>query len=232
MKTKKDKVKIGLIIFLIIIFLLPLFSWVIREVISNITNQTVNFSTTFNGVSTLFSALAFGGLIYTVLLQINELELTREEYTKSAKALIASSKSLKKQIKVTIKDQKIKSVGDLIKDIFDDSEIRKFFYKIDYDEFKFLDTKSFLKVFKGSDDERMLDSMLYKYNYVGKLVRSNYLDINDINFLIFGMLQVYNDDNVKRYLKWLDSENKKWGDESFIMHSDFRWLMEEALKKV
>ena len=185
-----------------------------------------------NAVNTIFSGLAFGGIIYTIIIQMSDLELKRKEYTKSTKELERSSDALKEQINITIRDQKMKSQGDLIKDLFDDSEIRKFYYRIDYNQFEFNTDDSFLEKFKGGDDERRLDSLLFKYNYIGKLVRNKYLEIDDINFLIFPMLQVYNNSSVQKYLQWLDSENLKWGDSQYTRHGDFRWLMQQSLSKI
>lgn len=215
------------IIIIVIQFIAGVFMW---KYISP-ENRGV-FGDMFGAVNTLFSGLAFGGVIYTIILQMKELELTRAEYARSTEELKRSSDALKEQINITIKDQKTRSQGDLIKELFDDSELRKFFYKIDYEKFHFSTNKEFLENFKGSDDERRLDSLLFKYNYVGKLVRNKYLDIDDINFLIFPMLQVYNNIDVKRYLDWLDSENIRWGNQNYIRHGDYRWLMELSLLKV
>lgn len=62
------------------------------------------FGDMFGGINALFSAFAFAGLIYTVLLQRNELALqrqelqqTREELKRSADAQVESRKVLEKQ---------------------------------------------------------------------------------------------------------------------------------------
>jgi len=49
-----------------------------------LTNQPVN--DIFNSLNALFAGLAFGGVIITVYLQIEELEDTRKELTKSSEA--------------------------------------------------------------------------------------------------------------------------------------------------
>ena len=228
---KNRKYLIFALILTIIIIVVQLIAGVFMWKFISPENRGV-FGDMFGAVNTLFSGLAFGGVIYTIILQMKELELTRAEYARSTEELKRSSDALKEQINITIKDQKTRSQGELIKELFDDSELRKFFYKVDYEEFKFDTNKEFLEKFKGSDDERRLDSLLFKYNYVGKLVRDQYLDIDDINFLIFPMLQVYNNLDIKRYFDWLDSENIRWGNQNYIRHGDYRWLMELSLIKV
>lgn len=194
--------------------------------------QRGTFGDMFGVANALFSGLAFSAIIITIILQMREVKFTRMEYSRSSKALEESSKRLKEQLETTILNQKIISQNDLIKDLFNDSESRKFYYDIDYGKFVFKDEKNFLEKFKGSDDERRLDSLLYKYNYVGRLVNTGYLDINDIDFLVFPMLQVFNNENVQNYLEWLDKENVRWGNENFRRHGDYRWLMEEAIKRI
>ena len=52
----------------------------------------------FGGFTALFSALAFAGLIYTLLIQKEELSLQREELKRLADEQSSSSESLKKQL--------------------------------------------------------------------------------------------------------------------------------------
>src|SRR5215210_7254383 len=65
--------------------------------------------------------------------------------------------------------QKAQFIANLSRDFFQDSDLRKFFYKIDYEKFRFDPTT--VAEFKGSEDERHLDALLYQYNMVGRLVR-------------------------------------------------------------
>lgn len=75
----------------------------------------------FGGVNSLFSALAFGGLIYTVLLQMQELalqrrelEMTREELRRTASAQEAASKALGEQIELMAKAARINGLAALL----------------------------------------------------------------------------------------------------------------------
>lgn len=78
------------------IFIVPLFY-------CNLADRGI-FGDSFGAINSLFSGLAFAGIIYTILLQRkelklqrDELELTRNELAKSAEAQIASQKELAKQ---------------------------------------------------------------------------------------------------------------------------------------
>jgi len=56
------------------------------------------FGDLFGLANALFSGLAFSGIIYTIFLQQLELELTREELSKSAQAQIESQRALATQV--------------------------------------------------------------------------------------------------------------------------------------
>lgn len=75
----------------------------------------------FGGLNTLFSGLAFAGLIYTVLLQREELslqrrelELTREELHRTAKANEEAAKALAKQIDTQLLAARISGMSALL----------------------------------------------------------------------------------------------------------------------
>lgn len=126
--------------------------------------------------------------------------------------------------------QKAQFIANLTKDFFQDSDLRKFFYKIDYEKFRFDSTK--LAEFKGSEDERHLDLLLYQYNMVGRLVRLRVVSQEDVEFLLFEMVQVFNNAEVKKYIAWLDTEFEKFGGYGFSQRrrpaDDARWLLEQV----
>lgn len=69
--------------------------------------QRGTFGDMFGGINALFSGLAFGGVIYAILLQRQELELqreelksTRSEMEKSVKAQLRSSASFEQQVRL------------------------------------------------------------------------------------------------------------------------------------
>ena len=87
-KNKKEQDKLNT---LIVIFLSIISIWVISIII--LSNKFENwtergtFGDSFGAINALFSGLAFGGIIYTILLQRKELKLQREELTLTRKEL-------------------------------------------------------------------------------------------------------------------------------------------------
>ncbi len=105
MKKEDDK-KGPWILFGSIIIVFVLSAIIILVSFSNWTDRGA-FGDMFGAVNALFSALAFGGVIYAILLQRKELslqreelELTRKELEKSADAQKKSSLLLEKQVKL------------------------------------------------------------------------------------------------------------------------------------
>ncbi|AFE59935.1 hypothetical protein Q7S_18620 [Rahnella aquatilis HX2] len=65
------------------------------------------FGDTFGAINSLFSSLAFGALIYTIILQSNELKLQREELTLTREQLTEAANSQKDQAKYALLSAKI-----------------------------------------------------------------------------------------------------------------------------
>jgi hypothetical protein len=125
MKTKdntdnnpKYKPLIFLFILIIIIWLL---SWIaIRYFISE-WDKRAYFGDAFGAISALFSGLAFGGIIYTIMLQREELKLqrielqeTRKELARSADAQEKSEQALSEQITSMKLSAKLNALNSLI----------------------------------------------------------------------------------------------------------------------
>ncbi len=129
------------------------------------------------------------------------------------------------------KIQKAQFLTTIIKDFFADDGLRRFFYKIDYGKFEFDENK--IEEFKHSDDERWLDTLLYRYDLLGRLVRMKLLALDDLEFLAFELSRVFNDEEVNKYIKWLESEFEKYGDfaSNKRPHDDARWLIEKFRQK-
>ena len=95
----------SLLIIGLVVFILWLIGGILPWVIFKDWNDRAAFGNMLQGISSLFSGLAFAGLIYAIILQKqelslqrNELELTREEIARTAKAQEGSEKALKTQI--------------------------------------------------------------------------------------------------------------------------------------
>jgi uncharacterized membrane protein len=103
-------------IWLVSIFIIPFFY-------SELTKRG-SFGDSFGVINSLFSGLAFAGIIYTILLQRKELklqreelELTRKELAKSAEAQIASQRELVKQSLNMKRTAELNALSTLIQDI-------------------------------------------------------------------------------------------------------------------
>lgn len=113
MKTKNKKIISSVIIFIIVAFIVfTVYFLIVKYFYPNILDRG-SFGEMFGGLNTFFSILAFLGLVYTIILQredLNlqrkELKLTREELKRTAEAQEKSEQSLSKQaesLKITAK---------------------------------------------------------------------------------------------------------------------------------
>lgn len=90
----------------------------------------------------------------------------------------------------------------------------KFFYRLDYDTCA--DGFSFEPAsFPHSEDEQHLDALLYKLVFVGGLLRRGVLDREDLEWMRFIVLTVLSNEQVQKYLEWLQTSDQIPG------HSDF-----------
>ena len=112
---------------------------------------------------------------------------------------------------------KAKFIFYINQSLLQDDQERRFFYKLDHNNFTF-DPQGF----PGSDDEQQLDSILRKISYVGKLVRDGVIDIADVKFVRHIVDSVLADEQVLNYLEWLS--NAARGNQTF---ADAVYLFEE-----
>lgn len=88
----------------------------------------------------------------------------------------------------------------------DDPVLRDFFYKLDYNIWKF-DAMTF----PGSEDEPKIDKMLFVFDLLERLVTSGHISLGDMRILSFETTRVLRNPEVERYLTWLDSEYRMEG---------------------
>ena len=117
--TEEKTSKLIWILFLIILI------WVLIGIIpykifDNWTDRGT-FGDMFGAINSLFSALAFGGIIYTIYLQKSELSLqrqelveTRKELARSAEAQEKSEKALNKQLASMTLTAKLNALNSLV----------------------------------------------------------------------------------------------------------------------
>lgn len=90
-----------------------------------------------------------------------------------------------------------------------------FFYRLDYasrqSAFRFNANE-----FPHSDDERQLDALLYKLVFVGGLLRRGVLDQKDIAWMNFIVSAILGNEEVQRYLVWLQTPDQVPGHNEFV----------------
>lgn len=119
-------------------------------------------------------------------------------------SLVLSSRQLKQSKdaqRLQANALRARFVFDLNQDFLANDAERKFFYKIDYKEFKFDPDK-----FARSEDERQLDRLLYKLRYVGKLLRDKLVTLEDVNNIHHIASRTLRNDEVIKYLRYLKQE--------------------------
>ncbi len=129
---QSPKMSISIVFSIIIVFGLFIGFWMLNRYWYSIPPTAAEFGDSFGAVNALFSALAFAGIIITILLQRKELALQREELAntrlelkKSAEAQEASQKALNWQVSFmakqtllssykTMHDYEVKKLGSSI----------------------------------------------------------------------------------------------------------------------
>lgn len=112
--------------------------------------------------------------------------------------------------------QRSRFLLDLTERYFADTDVRRFFYKVDYEEFKYDED-----AFPGSDEERWLDSLLYTFDIIGYMVRVRTVTLDEVGVVAFQVKRVLGNPEVIRYLSWLDTEHG-----TGLAHPDARYLMQ------
>lgn len=102
-----------------------------------------------------------------------------------------------------------------------DSDVRRLYYDIDYGTFKlafanaepttFQRGSSSPKPFIGSDEERWLDTLLYTFDVIGRVVELEALDVREARIFSFQAARVFKNHDVVQYLAWLDKERTRFG---------------------
>lgn len=92
----KNKTNKPIMIFIIMIILV-LTLWILSLLLLKDNVNRGTFGDMFGAVNAIFSGLAFAGLIYTILLQKEELELQRNEISETRREFITQNNTLKSQ---------------------------------------------------------------------------------------------------------------------------------------
>jgi hypothetical protein len=146
--------------------------------------------------------------------------LTLVGFTFTILGLVFAGFELRRNARV----QKAQFLLDITERYFSDTDVRKFYYKLDYNKF----TLDFNKLI-GSDEERWLDSLLYTFDLIGRLVKMRAVTGKEVDVLAFQASRVLRNSEVVKYLNWLDGEYEREGRPT-PAHADARFLVETLFR--
>jgi len=132
------------------------------------------------------------------------------------------------ELQLTGRVARAQFLSDVTERYFSDKEMVEFFYRLDYPNldpiFEFDPA-----TFPGSKEERLLDKLLYTYDLVGQLVQLEVLTFDEVRLFAFQASRVLQNQEVQKYLAWLEIQYKKYGDPPLTPHEDALSLAEELL---
>jgi hypothetical protein len=101
---------------------------------------------------------------------------------------------------------------DLYDKFVNDDDMIEVYYSIEYLEFSYNPTERFPNQdfnwdpnFHGTDTEKKLDKLLGHFSNIGRLFCSKILTNDDLQFLKYEFLIIYQNENIKAYLTFLDN---------------------------
>jgi hypothetical protein len=116
-----------LVVFMVWIGWLGLLLFIPHERLPDLTRHS-QFGEMFGGINALFSALAFAGLIYTILLQRQELALQRRELILTREELTRQADALSAQNRGSMHERLYKENHALLEYLANYPEARAYFY--------------------------------------------------------------------------------------------------------
>ncbi len=101
--------------------------------------------------------------------------------------------------------QKATFFKDLYSTFFSDKEIRQAFYQIEQDTFEFE------LEFYGTENEKLMDRLLSFVDLVTDLYDQKIITPHEMNFFKYQLMRIYQNKNVKGYLRYLTAFYKYKG---------------------
>ena len=98
---------------------------------------------------------------------------------------------------------RIKIVSNTLDDIYNNQNLSDIFYKIITTNPKKI--FNYNKKFHGSIDEKNLDHLLFKLELLSKLYFEGILELKDFEIIKEIFIDIYDNENVQKYLNYLDS---------------------------
>ncbi|MGF6808367.1 hypothetical protein OKW30_003493 [Paraburkholderia sp. Clong3] len=126
---------------------------------------------------------------------------------------------------------------------FSDVEVRRLYYDIDYGDFDLTFVQSGprlipenvrrgggdAKPFIGSEDERLLDSLLYTLDVIARIAAMDVMTSADVQIFLFQAAQVLRNNAVKRYIESVNIDRAIL--DAPEAHGAIRKLVEEMIAK-
>jgi hypothetical protein len=141
------------------------------------------------------------------------------------------------QLRRSIVVQRARFLLDATERYFGDTDVRRLYYDIDYCRFRleFVDGEPANvqrgdqppKPFIGSDEERLLDTLLYTFDVIGRIAESGALHGKEARLFAFQAERVFHNSEILRLLAWLDNERRRFGGE-LPTHRAARKLVERV----
>ena len=107
--------------------------------------------------------------------------------------------------------KKVEVISDALWKIKDDKEIRNIYYRLEYHEF------AYDKTFHNSDDEKHLDKLISLLDIIAKQYFSGHLSKKDVSLISYEYLVIYQNKEINKYFKFLDS----WFEKRGVKHPPF-----------
>lgn len=103
------------------------------------------------------------------------------------------------QLRVANRQKRAEYIINLYNQSALDKDVLEIYYKIEYGEFKY-DHE-----FHRSAEEIKLDKLIDMYDNIAKLYQLGNFTLQDLNYVAYRYLVVYQDESVRRYLSFLDT---------------------------
>lgn len=108
-----------------------------------------------------------------------------------------------RQYRRTVVTDRARFTLDFMQRWYSNSEIREMYYRIDYGHWIF-DPDSF----RMSADEPAVDQILFMLDLLSHLLKLGVLSRSELSIIRFEAIAVLENEDIKKYLRWLDSEGK------------------------
>jgi hypothetical protein len=105
------------------------------------------------------------------------------------------------QIKAGNRQKRAEFIVNLYNQFSLNKELLGIYYKIEYNKFKYDSA-----VFHNSEEEKLVDNLLRFFNNVAELYLSGNFTINDLEYLSYNYIVVYQNTSIRKYFVSLD----KW----------------------